>query len=355
MTRTIAITIILIVLTAGATVPCPAQTNAELFSYLKQDVKLTQDQIDAVGKGEAVAKNLESRIPDEVILFGVIYVNATPESYVKAAYDFDRLRKLPNYLALEKFSSPPQLSDLKGFALDSQDIKDLKDCKPEHCNLQIPASTIAEVHQSINWSDPNAEQQVNQLGQKKALEHLLDYQQKGNQALGVYNDKHDPTQAAAQFKYMLSYAKALPKALPDYYNYLLEYPDGKPANVENMFYWEKVKFGLKPTLRMVQVVTMQGNNPHEPAYTIAEKQLFSSHYFETALDLTYCIRSDDPKQPGFYLIMVMGSEQAGLTGFKGSIVRSHAVGRSSSNLQKSLTTIKSALEMSQTSSAGGNQ
>jgi len=347
MMQNLLVTVILIVLLAGVTAPCSAQINAELLNYLQQDAKLNQDQIAALANGEAVAKNLDSRQADEVFLFGVVYVNASPDSYVKVAYDFDRLRKLPNYLALEKFSDPPQISDLKGFALDSQDIKDLKDCKPDHCNLQIPASTIADVHQAINWSDPDAEQQVDQMAQKKALQHLLDYQQKGNQALGVYNDKHDPTKVPEQFKYMLTYAKVLPKALPDYYNYILDYPNGKPANVENMFYWEKVKFGLKPTLRMVQVVTMQGNSPHEPAYTIAEKQLYSSHYFETALDLTYCIRSDDPKQPGFYLIMIMGSEQAGLTGLKGSIVRKAAVGRSVSNLQKSLTTIKNALEKNQ--------
>ena len=143
---------------------------------------------------------------------------------------------------------------------------------------------------------------------------------------------------------MLSYTKILPKALPAYYNYLLAYPNAKPPNTEDMFYWDKVKFGLKPTLRVVQVVTMQGNNPHEPAYTIAEKQLYSSHYFETALDLTYCIRNDDPKQPGFYLVMLMGSEQAGLTGFKGSIVRRAAVSRSASSLQKTLALTKSTLE-----------
>jgi len=353
--RNLVVAAVLIVLIAGTTASCRAQTNAELSKYLQQDAKLSQDQMAAVSKGEAVAKHLDSRIPDEVFLFGVVYVNATPESYVKAAYDFDRLRKLPNYLALEKFSTPPQLSDLKGFALDSQDINDLKNCKPDHCELQIPASTIEEVHQTIHWSEPDAERQVNQMAQKKALQHLLAFQKEGNQALGVYNDKHDPTEVPKQFKYMLSYANALPKALPDYYNYLLNYPNDKPANVEDMFYWENVKFGLKPTLRMVQVVTMKGSNPHEPAYTIAEKQIYSSHYFETALDLTYCIRSDDPKQPGFYLIMIMGSEQAGLTGFKGSIVRSHAVGRGTSNLQKSLTTIKSALEKNQQGSAGGGR
>jgi len=32
---------------------------------------------------------------------------------------------------------------------------------------------------------------------------------------------------------------------------------------------------------------------HEIAYAIAEKQLYSSHYFETALDLSFCIRRDE--------------------------------------------------------------
>jgi hypothetical protein len=81
------------------------------------------------------------------------------------------------------------------------------------------------------------------------------------------------------------------------------------------------------------------------AYAIAEKQVYSSHYFETALDLSFCIREgNDTKQPGFYLVMVLGSEQAGLTGAKGSIIRKVAVGRSVSNLQDALTTIRNTLE-----------
>ena len=63
------------------------------------------------------------------------------------------------------------------------------------------------------------------------------------------------------------------------------------------------------------------------------------------LDLTFCMRdSQDPKKPGFYLLRAMGSEQAGLTCFKGSIVRRSAVGRSVNALEKSLATIKATLE-----------
>jgi hypothetical protein len=77
-----------------------------------------------------------------------------------------------------------------------------------------------------------------------------------------------------------------------------------------------------------------------------KNRLYSSHYFETALDLSFCVRgSDDSKQPGFYLIMAVGSEQAGLTGPKGSIIRE--VGWSVSNLRDALTTISNTFESDQ--------
>ncbi|HUN63928.1 MAG TPA: hypothetical protein VMU53_18155 [Candidatus Sulfotelmatobacter sp.] len=336
----------LVTLAVGAALGCDAQTTSELNSYFQQ-IGLSQDQLTAIRAGQAVSMKMPSRIPDEIVVFGAVFVKATPESYVKLAYDFDRLRKLPEFVAIGKFSDPPQVSDLKGFSYDGEDIKALKDCKPENCQIQSPAEGLEGLQKSVDFSAPDAADQANEFLHKRVIERLLAYQKGGNQALGEYNDKKNPTLVPEQFKYILSYTKILPKALPDYYNYLLEYPEGKPANVENMFYWAKVKFGLKPTLRVVQVVTMQGNNPHEPAYTIAEKQLYSSHYFETALDLTYCVRSDDPKQSGFYLIMLMGSEQAGLTGFKGSIVRKAAVDKSASSLQKSLASIKNTLEKNQ--------
>jgi len=306
---------------------------------------LSEDQIADIRSGKAIAKVMPSRAPAEVFLFGAIYIHAAPESYLRFAHDFDRLRKLPNYLAVGAFSNPPQPSDLQGFSFDNDDIKGLKNCKPGNCLIQMPANSIEEFQRSVDWSAADANEQVNQLLQKAALQRLLAYQRDGNQALGVYNDKHDPTLVPEQFAYMLSYAKALPARLPDFYHYLLAYPNAKPTNVEDTFYWARVKFGLKPTLRVVQMVTMRGNPVDPVANAIAEKQLYSSHYFETALDLSFCVRgNDDPKQPGFYLIMAMGSEQAGLTGVKGSIVRKAAVGRSVSSLRNALTTIRNTLE-----------
>jgi hypothetical protein len=68
----------------------------------------------------------------------------------------------PQFPAIKNFSDPPQLSDLQGFGLDSDDIKALRDCKPGKCEIQLPASTaMDELRKSVNWSAPTVDEQVN--------------------------------------------------------------------------------------------------------------------------------------------------------------------------------------------------
>jgi hypothetical protein len=115
--------------------------------------------------------------------------------------------------------------------------------------------------------------------------------------------------------------------------------------VEDRFYWTKVKFGLKSTLRIIHLAVMKGDPADDVAYAVAEKQLYSSHYFDTALSLSFCARGRDSSgRQGFYLIMAMGSEQSALVGLKGEVIRKVAVGRSTSNLQAALTNVRNALE-----------
>jgi hypothetical protein len=319
--------------------------DPNLQSFLRQSIGLSDDDIAAIRGGKPVAKAMDSRSPAEVFLFGAVYIHAAPEAYYRFARDLNQMRRLPFIQDLQVLSNPPQLSDFKNFSFDDDDVQALKSCQPGDCAIQLPANTIQELQRSINWSAADVDSQVNQFLQKTALARVLAYQRGGDQVLGTYNDKPDPTEVAKQFAYMLSYVKIFPGRLPAFYQYLLSFPRAKPTNVENVFYWSRVKFGLKPTLRVVQAVSMRGKPGDEVAYAIAEKQLYSSHYFETAIDLNFCVPGhNDPAGPGFYLLVVMGSEQAGLTGVTGSIIRHVAVGRSVSNLEEQLADIKSKLE-----------
>jgi hypothetical protein len=323
-------------------------TSEQVFvldKFLRESVGLDVGQIGSVHSGKAVATILQSPTPDQVFVFGTVYVEATPESYLHLANDLDTLRKLPSYLAIQKFSNPPQLSDLNGFTIDGEDVKELRSCKPGACQVQLPSEGIDQFGKSINWTATDAASQANELAQKMALEALVAYQKGGNAALGVYRDKSHPTEVAETFRTLLGRLKSLPVYLPDLNRILLEYPEVEPANSHSEFYWEKVDFGLKPTLRIVQQITYRGGNSAAPAYAVALKQIYASHYFHTALDLTVCMRdATRPSEHGFYLITVKASQQAGLTGLKGGILRKVAVGKSRSSLERTLTAIKERLE-----------
>ena len=146
---------------------------------------------------------------------------------------------------------------------------------------------------------------------------------------------------------MIGRASALPDVLPELRRYLLEYPNAKLDGADSFFYWEKVAFGLKPTIRVNHAVIYRGRTQDRTVGVVAIKQLYATHYFHTALDMSVCV--DDgaaASRRGFYLLTLKGSQQEGLTGVKGSILRKIVVDKTRSSLEGALASIKRAVEQS---------
>jgi hypothetical protein len=321
------------------------QTPQEPRAFFKEQMGLSDDQIAMIAQGKAVAKVLPSKTPAEIFIFGAVYVNATAEEYVKLAFDMGRLRRLPNYLGAGRFSDPPTLSDLEGFALEPEDIRNLKTCRPGKCDVQLPAEAMQELQSALDWSGSDVATQVNDRVRKMAFEVLRRYQEDGNRVLGSYRDKDRPFDVDAELRSLVGRSEVLPIYLPELNRYVLDYPRATLANVESSFYWERVSFGLKPTLRLNHAIAYRSEGPRGAAQVVAVKQLYASHYFQLALDLTACVtESGRAGDTGFYLISLRGSTQQGLTGFKGSLLRRIVVSRTRSAQERALISIKEVLE-----------
>lgn len=321
------------------------QAVREPHTFFREQIGLTGDQITLIDRGKAVALALPTRTPAEIFIFGAVYVNAFPDEYLKHARRLDRLRKLPDYIGIGEFSNPPVLEDLEGFTLEPDDIRNLRNCRPGRCKVQLSAQEMQKLQEAANWSATGASARVNDGIRKMALELLLRYQEGGNRSLPIYQDRDDPVHLAEQLQSLLSRADAMPIYLPELNRYLLEYPNGKLTNVESMFYWEKVAFGLKPTIRVNHALIYRSTGPRGPAHVVAVKQLYASHYFELALDITAAVPANGrPEDKGFYLISLKGSTQQGLTGFTGSLLRRVIVSKTRTAQENTLMGVKKLLE-----------
>ena len=322
-----------------------AGSRSEPQRFFRDQVGLNEAQIDAITHGTAIAKLLPSHNPTEIFVFGAVFVNATPQEYVKLAFDMGQKRQLPGYLGAGRFSEPPQLLDLARFTLEPEDIRDLKYCKPGDCDVQLPAAAMQELQRELDWSAPDIASKVNERVREMALDILRRYREGGNSVLGIYHDSVHPFDMNEQLRALLGRSEALPVYMPELSRYLLNYHGGKQPGVESLFYWERVDFGLKPTLRLNHAISYESAGPSGTTQVVAVKQLYASHYLQLALDLTTCVspsgRSSDKR---FYLISLKGSTQRGLTGFKGSILRRIVVSRTRTAQAESLMILKRRLE-----------
>src|SRR5215468_9979529 len=178
--RRMAFAFTLLVSTMLTTASGSPQAKDELEAFFRQNVGLSAEQVAAIHTGQAVSKVLPSRNSGEVFLFGAVHISTTPERYLEYSQDFERLRKVPNYLAIGVFSRPPKMSDLNGFGFDNDDVQALKNCKPGDCLVQMPANQMDEIRQSVQWSSSHLNDDVNAYLQKVALQNVTEYQRQGN-------------------------------------------------------------------------------------------------------------------------------------------------------------------------------
>lgn len=322
-----------------------AQSVEEIRSFLQRRATFSPAEIARVESGQAFAKLLAAPSPDYIYVFGAVYVKSMPEQYLRYAGDAEFLRKLPQYLALGRFSATPEKDEMRGFELEPDDLKELRSCRPGKCEVQLPDVESA-AFASIDWRRPDAVQQVNLKTRQLAVDMVQRYQRGGAKELGSYHDAGKPVTIEKHFADLLKAPSITVDFLPEFQRHLNGYPQVALPGAESLFYWERVSFGLKPTLRINHSVKYRSKTPTSDVGVIAVKQLWASHYLQSAIDVSLCVRPQrmPADQPGCYLMSMKASKQAGLTGLLGGIMRRVITSKTRSGAEESLAGIKKELE-----------
>lgn len=330
---------VVLVLTAFA----PAIARTWDLGDLRVLAGLTADQWKAVDRGDPQAKVLDTQNKREVAVVGVAHLRATATCFVAQLRDIENFKKNPAVLRIRKFVRPIGPRDLERFSLEPGDLAALRNCRIGNCNVKLPITAVERLGRDLDWSQPDYAARAQSIFREELLTYVEAYLNRGNSALIEYRDKNKPVRLEDEFRAVLDARPGLSGFVPDFHDYLAQYPSDPLRGVSEFFYWSTESFGLKPVASITHVsIYFQPGRA-----VVASKQIYASHYFDASLGLTAAL--DDPGQasaPGMYLVYLNRSRIDFLSGFFGGLRRALARGRLRDGMRKNLAEAVRKLESS---------
>lgn len=145
---------------------------------------------------------------------------------------------------------------------------------------------------------------------------------------------------------IVAHAADLLREAPELIAYLMEYPAGASPRVQDVMYWSKEQFGLKPVVSITHAIVYTPEPGGVADLMIASKQIYASHHFAGSLALTLAAvdRGAGGNQAGFYMLYANRTRSASLPPLIGGLVRRAINGRTKSGLEEQLRLTKQRLE-----------
>jgi hypothetical protein len=334
-----------LLLTTSAT-PMEAQSPMrEPYTFFKTRIGLTDTEIRKMERGQVITKILETSVENEVAVFGAVWVKATTDDFVEQYGNIESFERGDGILNTKKLGDPPRLADLADMTYPEEDLDALSECGVGDCDVIVDEPALLRLQEEVDWSAPDAHDQANALARELMFDAVQTYMEGGDRAFAAHRDKKRPTFLDEEFDGLLENSPLLVEYIPELHLYLDEFPNRELPGSDSFLYWSKAELGLRPTIRLNHVVIYPLEEGRDVSVAIASKMLYASHYFHTALELSFLVKdSARPTVKGFYLISLNRSRSDGLTGTFGGIVRVTAERRMRSALVKYLEMGKKQLE-----------
>ncbi len=336
-----------LVFAAALTVVLRAQPAAnELSHYLTALAGFPAADVTSFDAGQVIAKTSTSSDDGEISVVGAVRIRASKERVA------DYFRLLVTYvdgqvtLQFGEFHHPPRPEDVASLTLPDEDVRNLRACKPGDCDVKIGGAGMAEMQTAVNWTAPDATNQLNALARRRLVEYVAAYTTKGNAALVTYNDKSVPVSMKDQWTGLLRNSPNIMTYAPALGRYLDGYPGATLPGGSDLLYWAKEVYAGNPVVHADHMVRWQ--DPQKPdRITIAQKQIYASHYYNGSLAITTILDTTTPGQPASSAVLYFNRSRSDLLkGGFGGVKRRVAESQAKKAAEDTLGSMKTALEKS---------
>ena len=177
----LAATMMLTALAARSATLDPART------FLTNAFHLSAADIERLDGGQVVSRTLEVVNQREVATLGIVRISTSPSTYVERLADITSFKRTPGVLQIGTFGNPPQLRDVASLNLDEGDLKRLRECRVEECDVRLGADDIERIRREIDWRSPDASRNASSLVRQLLVDHVARYRRSGTEAMEYAN------------------------------------------------------------------------------------------------------------------------------------------------------------------------
>jgi hypothetical protein len=314
--------VLLTVLAApGAARMDPART------FLMTAFHLSASEIERLDGGQVVSRTLDVKNRREVATLGIVRIKTSPSKYVERLADITSFKRTEEVLQIGTFSNPPQLRDVASLNIDEADLKRLRECRVEDCDVRLAADAIERVRREIDWHAPDASRNASRLVLQLVVDYVARYHQSGTAAAMEYADRAPRLNVGREFASLLEADIFTSEYAPRLRRHLLEYPTSSAEKMTDFVYWSKELVRGRPVISITHVATAAAIDDSPVAYAIGSKQIYAMHYYDASLGLTLLVPDRTPAFPATYVIYLNRSRIDLFDGLFGGVARRIVAGR----------------------------
>lgn len=311
---------------------------AEPHRLLRTVAGFSPADLAQLDRGEPIARVLDTE-SREVAIVGAVRIQAPRDRLLARYRDISNLQSSDAVLQIGRIGAQPRPEDFQALNFENYDLETIRDCEPGDCGVRLSTAQLASFRRDVNWQAPDWRQQAGALWRRLLSDYAVEYLARG--ALADYRNKAAPLNVTDEFDVLFGESRSWAAASPEFFAYLQQFPRLPLASTENLLYWSKDDFGLRPVTSITHLALYAPPRESGRTAIIGTRQIYATHYFDAALGLTLAF---DDGASGFYMVCVNRARTRSLASLTRALVRAVVQRRSRSAVEQILRSTKIALE-----------
>jgi len=309
-----------------ALVSSGASTVDPARAFLMTAFNLTAAEIGRIDNGQVVSRTLDVRNRREVATLGIVRIKTSPSTYVERLSDIATFKRTDNILQIGTFGTPSQPGDVASLTIDEAELKRLRECRVDDCEVRLSAEGIERVRREIDWHAADASRKATQLMLQLLVDYVARYQRSGTTASMEYADRLPRLNVGHEFASLIDADTVTGTYAPQLRRHLLEYPSSA-ERMTDFVYWSKELVRGRPVISITHVAIAAAVDDSPVAYAIGSKQIYAMHYYDASLGLTLLVPDRGALSPATYVVYLNRSRIDLFDGLFGGVARRIVAGR----------------------------